>query len=45
MSTDGRENNVLKIKPPLVFAQDHADELISGLRSVLKEDFMKPLPV
>ncbi len=42
MSTDGRDNNVLKIKPPLVFSEANADQLISGLRAVLNEDFMRP---
>jgi 4-aminobutyrate aminotransferase-like enzyme/Ser/Thr protein kinase RdoA (MazF antagonist) len=40
MSTDGREENVLKIKPPMVFSQKNADELLYRLSSVLKEDFM-----
>lgn len=41
MSTDGKDNNVLKIKPPMVFNKGNADELISRLGSVLNEDFMK----
>lgn len=40
MSTDGKENNVLKIKPPLVFDRIHADELLLRLRQILQEDFM-----
>jgi 4-aminobutyrate aminotransferase-like enzyme len=31
----GRDENVLKIRPPLVFANEHADQLASALREVL----------
>ena len=41
MSTDGKDNNVMKIKPPLVFSQENADELISQLTIVLAEDVMQ----
>ena len=41
MSTDGKDDNVLKIKPPLIFSRENADELLSGLRTVMHEDFMK----
>jgi 4-aminobutyrate aminotransferase-like enzyme len=41
MSTDGPDNNVLKIKPPLIFNKENAKELIAALRRVLQEDFMK----
>ncbi|MDZ7614136.1 MAG: hypothetical protein U5K51_10935 [Flavobacteriaceae bacterium] len=41
MSSDGPDNNVLKIKPPLVFNKENAMELITCLRRVLQEDFMK----
>ncbi|MFH0999586.1 MAG: aminotransferase class III-fold pyridoxal phosphate-dependent enzyme [Bacteroidota bacterium] len=40
MSTDGKDNNVLKIKPPLLFSKTNADELIGRLETVLNEDFM-----
>lgn len=40
MSTDGKDNNVLKIKPPLVFDRNHADELLLRLRQILKENYM-----
>ena len=40
MSTDGKDHNVLKIKPPMVFSMDNAKELIFRLNSVLGEDFM-----
>lgn len=40
MSTDGRDNNVLKIKPPMVFSRENADELLFRLAAVFKEDFM-----
>ncbi|OSY86831.1 peptidase M23 [Tenacibaculum holothuriorum] len=41
MSTDGKDNNVLKIKPPIVFAKNHAKELIHYLTKIFKEDFMQ----
>jgi len=41
MSTDGKDENVLKIKPPMVFSEENADELLSGLRTILNEDFMR----
>jgi 4-aminobutyrate aminotransferase-like enzyme/Ser/Thr protein kinase RdoA (MazF antagonist) len=31
----GQDENVLKIRPPLVFADKHADQLVSALREVL----------
>jgi 4-aminobutyrate aminotransferase-like enzyme/Ser/Thr protein kinase RdoA (MazF antagonist) len=40
MSTDGRDHNVLKIKPPVVFSRTNADELLSRLEMVLAEDAM-----
>jgi 4-aminobutyrate aminotransferase-like enzyme/Ser/Thr protein kinase RdoA (MazF antagonist) len=42
MSTDGPFNNVLKIKPPMVFSKSNADFLLDSISKVLKEDFMKP---
>jgi 4-aminobutyrate aminotransferase-like enzyme len=41
MSTDGPDHNVLKIKPPMVFNEANAEELIFYLRKILQEDFMK----
>ncbi|MEZ4972631.1 MAG: aminotransferase class III-fold pyridoxal phosphate-dependent enzyme [Cyclobacteriaceae bacterium] len=41
MSTDGPYENVLKIKPPMVFESNDADFLLSTLDRVLKEDFLK----
>ena len=41
MGTDGPDHNVLKIKPPLVFSQGNAEELLFYLQRVMKEDFMK----
>lgn len=40
MSTDGPDNNVLKIKPPLVFNGENADTLLFYLEKILAEDFM-----
>ncbi len=41
MSTDGKDNNVLKIKPPMVFSKQNADELLAGVRSVLLENYLE----
>ena len=41
MSTDGPDNNVLKIKPPIIFSKENANELLFFLRKILKEDFMQ----
>jgi len=35
LSTDGPLHNVIKIKPPLVFSREDADELAEGLDEVL----------
>lgn len=40
MSTDGPDRNVLKIKPPIVFTKENAEELIFYLKKILAEDFM-----
>lgn len=41
MGTDGPDHNVLKIKPPMVFTQENAAELLFYLDKVLREDFMQ----
>jgi 4-aminobutyrate aminotransferase-like enzyme len=41
MSTDGKDVNVMKIKPPMVFTREHANQLLEGLQRVFREDFMK----
>ena len=41
MSVDGPEYNVLKIKPPMVFSHENAEELISRMMVVFGEDFMQ----
>ena len=41
MSIDGPDYNVLKIKPPMVFSEENAKELIFRLKTVFAEDFMK----
>ncbi|MFT4698649.1 MAG: 4-aminobutyrate aminotransferase-like enzyme/Ser/Thr protein kinase RdoA (MazF antagonist) [Flavobacteriaceae bacterium] len=41
MSTDGPDHNVLKIKPPLVFTKENAEELMYYLRKILAENFIK----
>lgn len=40
MSIDGPDHNVLKIKPPIVFSKENAEELIFRLKMVFGEDFM-----
>ncbi|MDX2285478.1 MAG: aminotransferase class III-fold pyridoxal phosphate-dependent enzyme [Bacteroidia bacterium] len=41
MSVDGPQNNVLKIKPPMCFSQDNAEQLIRELERVLGEDALQ----
>jgi len=41
MSIDGPDENVIKVKPPMVFSKENADELLLRLQPVLSEDFMK----
>jgi len=41
MSTDGKDVNVMKIKPPIVFNKHHADQLLEALQRVFREDFMQ----
>jgi 4-aminobutyrate aminotransferase-like enzyme len=37
ISTDGPLNNVLKIKPPIIFSREDADTLVTALAEALKE--------
>jgi len=41
MSTDGPDENVLKIKPPMCFTHKNTDELIGYLHQVFAEDAMR----
>lgn len=41
MSIDGKDHNVLKVKPPMVFSIANAKELLYRIEKVLQEDFMK----
>src|SRR5690606_14023975 len=41
MSSDGKDNNALKIKPPMVFSIENANELLERLKQIFQEDFMK----
>lgn len=43
MSTDGPDHNVLKIKPPIIFTKENAEELIFYLDTVFAEDFMQSI--
>ena len=39
-SLDGPTNNVIKIKPPLIFNKDNCDTFIFYLHKILEEDFL-----
>jgi 4-aminobutyrate aminotransferase-like enzyme/Ser/Thr protein kinase RdoA (MazF antagonist) len=41
LSTDGPDDNVIKIKPPLVFSVEDADRLVDTLDAVLGEDSVR----
>ena len=41
LSTDGPHHNVLKLKPPLCFTRQDADQLLDSLDQVLGEDFQR----
>ena len=41
MSTDGIDNNVLKIKPPLIFSIENAKKLLFDFEVVLNHDYMR----
>lgn len=38
LGTDGPFDNVLKIRPPMVFGRDDADRLADALSRILEED-------
>ena len=42
VSTDGPLHNVVKIKPPIVFSQANANELVATLDDILAESFLQP---
>ena len=42
MSVDGPDDNVVKIKPPMVFSPHNAEQLLHYLEKVLNEDPMYP---
>ena len=41
ISTDGPSENVLKIKPPIVFTGKNADEVVDALDKILNEDCLQ----
>ena len=41
MSTDGPLENVLKLKPPIVFSEKNADDLVAALDQILAEDCLQ----
>jgi 4-aminobutyrate aminotransferase-like enzyme/Ser/Thr protein kinase RdoA (MazF antagonist) len=41
MSTDGPLKNVLKLKPPIVFSEENADDVVWALDRVLNEDCLQ----
>ncbi len=40
MSIDGPDHNVMKIKPPIIFSRENAEELIFRLKIVFAEDYL-----
>jgi len=44
LSTEGPHNNVLKIKPPIVFSGDNCDEFLSVLDEVLTDQASRGSP-
>ena len=40
LSTDGKDNNVIKIKPPLVFTREQAAHVLHVLDDVLHDDYL-----
>jgi 4-aminobutyrate aminotransferase-like enzyme len=40
-SSDGPDHNVIKIKPPITFSKENAQEVIFYLQKIFSEDFMK----
>ncbi len=41
ISTDGPLDNVLKMKPPIVFSEKNADEVVHALDKILQEDCLQ----
>ena len=41
ISTDGPLENVLKIKPPIVFSEKNADAVVNALDKILQEDCLQ----
>ena len=41
INTDGQLKNVLKLKPPIVFAEENADDVVWALDRVLNEDCLQ----
>ena len=41
ISTDGPLENVLKMKPPIVFSVKNADEIVLALDKILQEDCLQ----
>lgn len=40
MSTDGPDDNVIKIKPPMVFDEKNVEEVLYRMKKILNEDYM-----
>jgi len=43
ISTDGPLHNILKLKPPMVFSEQNADDVVDVLGKILAEDCLNPL--
>jgi 4-aminobutyrate aminotransferase-like enzyme len=40
--TDGPHHNVIKLRPPLIFSEDHAASFCSAFEAILAEDPAQP---
>ena len=43
ISTDGPLHNILKLKPPMVFSEQNADDVVEVLGKILAEDCLNPI--
>ena len=43
VSTEGPHNNVLKLKPPIIFQRGHVDRFVAALESVLQDSVLTDL--
>jgi len=41
LSTEGPLNNLIKLKPPIVFTNENADNVVHALDRILTEDYLQ----